>query len=227
MDLRRVVWSWPTVEQRLLESQPEIGQAVRRSCRPIAAERRPDGRLTLILGCWWAGDERLLGQPVVAGQFGSALSAYLDDEVRHEIVPWPGGEASGPGLDTADEIAPPDILAGLPLAARQEAAACESAIHRLFFAEAWRAGLRLRCQHQAMSFRLDFALPSERVGVEVFGWEGPGRRGARWERFELLGDDRWQVLTFGGRAVYEDVAGCVALLREARSGRGEARRARF
>jgi hypothetical protein len=113
VELRRVIWSWETALLRLLEREPALGRAVRRSCRPIAAERRDDGRLTLALGCWWPPDLETLGQPVHRSHLEAVLSEFLDDQVRPSLAAWPGGMAPpSPGPDP-DEVAPPDVLAGL------------------------------------------------------------------------------------------------------------------
>src|SRR5215216_5384588 len=173
MELRRVVWSWETALARLVEREPPLGRSARRSCRPIAAERRDDGRLTLVLGCWWPPDLNDLGQPVGVSRLDAALSEFLDDQVRTILAPWPGGMAPPQPGPEPDEVAPPDILAGLPDEAREAARACESALQRLLFARAWARGLQLACQYPALNYRLDFALPRARVGAEVVGWEGP------------------------------------------------------
>ncbi|MCC7104322.1 MAG: hypothetical protein IT307_04200 [Chloroflexi bacterium] len=209
MELRRVVWDWSTVEQRLLQSNPELGWPIRRSCRPIAAERHLDGKLTLVLGCWLRADQEVLEQPRNAAQLERSLSQYLDDPTTPVLLPWPGGQLNDPGLVELEDLTPPDILIGLPREARLEAAACESAIERSVFAHAWRAGLRLRCQFQALSFRIDLAQPAARVGLEILGWEGPRGRTDRWERFQELGSERWRIVSVSGRAAYESPVGCV------------------
>jgi very-short-patch-repair endonuclease len=138
------------------------------------------------------------------------LSEFLDDQVRTTIVAWPGGMAPPEPGPEPDEVPPPDLLAGLPLEAREQASACESALQRLFFAQAWREGLRLACQHPVLNYRLDFALPQERLGAEVIGWHGPRPgRTARWEREQQLGADAWRIFYFPGAVVHRDVERCV------------------
>jgi very-short-patch-repair endonuclease len=217
VELRRVVWAWETVLLRLLERDAAIGRATRRSCRAVAAERRDDGRLTLALGCWWPPDLELLRQPATHARLEAALGEFLDDQVRLALVAWPGGMAPPrPGLEP-DEVAPPDVLAGLPSEARETAAACESAIERLFFACAWRRGLRLTPQYPVLNYRIDFALPSERLGAEIIGWDGPRpRRTARWERDQQLGAEAWQIVYFSAAEVHRDAERCVAELERER-----------
>lgn len=213
MELRRVIWSWPTVLGRLVEAEPELGVPLRRSCRPIAAERREDGRLTLVLGCWWPPDLGQLRESAALVRLTAALGELLEDPVRVALAPWPGGMAPPLPGPEPEEVPPPDLLAGLPLEARERAQACESALQRLFFAHAWRRGCRLICQYPALGYRLDFALPRERIGVEVLGWDGPhpGRM-ARWERQQQLGAEAWRVLNFSGADVHRDVERCVDVL---------------
>ena len=64
-----------------------------------------------------------------------------------------------------------------------------------------------------MNYRLDFALPRERVGVEIIGWDGPRPgRTARWEREQELGAESWRILYFSGADVHRDVERCVSAL---------------
>lgn len=210
MELRRVIWSWETALVRLVERDQPIGQAARRSCRPIAAERRTDGRLTLVLGCWWPPDLNALQQPASTARLNDALSEFLDDQARVTLAPWPGGMAPPRPGPEPEEVDPPDVLAGLPLEAREAAQPCESALQRLLFARAWARGAQLVCQYPALNYRLDFALPSARVGVEVIGWEGPRPgRATRWEREQQLSADSWKVLYFSGAQVHRHVERCV------------------
>src|SRR5436853_1838552 len=150
VELRRVIWSWETALLRLVESQPALGQAARRSCRPIAAERKDDGRLTLILACWWPPDLADLRQPASISRLDADLSQFLDDQVRTSVVPWPGGMAPPRPDPQPEEVSPPDLLAGLPLEAHEAARACESALERLFFGRAWTRGIHLMCHDPAL-----------------------------------------------------------------------------
>jgi very-short-patch-repair endonuclease len=213
MELRRVVWSWETALLRLMQQEPVLGRATRRSCRPIAAERRPDGRLTLVLGSWWPPDLHALHQPANLNRLDSALSEFLDDQVRTTLVAWPGGMAAPQPDPEPEEVDPPDILAGLPPEAREAARPCESALQRLLFAHAWRSGVEMTCQYPALNYRIDFALPRDRIGAEVIGWEGPNPgRTARWEREQQLGAEAWRVLYFPGLVVHRAVERCVGEL---------------
>lgn len=87
---------------------------------------------------------------------------------------------------------------------------CESALERQFFARAWQRGLYLSCQVPVLNYRLDFALPRERLGAEIIGWDGPRPgRTARWEREQQLGAESWQILYFSGAEVHKNVDRCL------------------
>jgi very-short-patch-repair endonuclease len=217
MELKRVAWSWETALARLLARDSTLGKATRRSCRPIAAERAPDGRLLLVIGCWWPPDLAALGTPLGGQRLDDALSEFLDDQLRTLLVPWPGGMAPPqPGAEP-EEVDPPDLLHGLPPEARETARVCESALERLLYACAWTRGLRLSPQHKVLNYRLDFALPRARLAAEVIGWEGP-QKVARWEREQHLDAESWRVFYFSGAEVHRQVNRCVdALLAAARA----------
>jgi very-short-patch-repair endonuclease len=211
MELRRIVWAWDTVVVRLAAAEPALGEPLRRSCRPIAAERHLDGKLLVVLGCWWPADLDQLADPMTHERLAELLGPMLEDEIVVEVVAWPGGMApSNNGAAPAD-LSAPELLGGLPPEARDVAQACESALQRWFYAHAYTRGLRLDVQHVVEHYRLDFALPRYRVGAEVAGWEA--RHGPR-EREQQLGLHRWRVLWFRGQEVPADVERCVgALLR--------------
>jgi very-short-patch-repair endonuclease len=64
-----------------------------------------------------------------------------------------------------------------------------------------------------LNYRIDFALPRERVGVEIIGWEGPRPgRTDRWEREQHLGAEAWRILYFSGAEVHRDAVRCVKVL---------------
>jgi very-short-patch-repair endonuclease len=215
LELRRVVWEWDAALARLRAEQADLAAALERSCRPIAAERRPEGQLRLVLGCWWEPDLARLRQPAAEPRLDSALSSVLADQCRVLVVEWPGGCTTA---DTPAAAGAPDLLAGLPEDARREASGCESALQRHFFAEAFRQGLRPLCQHKVLDFRLDFAFPGQRVAAEVEGWQPPASvRGRMWrgEREQQLGSSGWRLLRFWGEEVLNDVSGCVGELRDA------------
>lgn len=215
-----MAWSWETAVARLCERALVLGGPVRRSCRPMAAERRSDGRLTLVLGCWWPPDLHVLTQPAQLGRLDSALSEFLDDQVRCQVVAWPAGMAPPCPGPEPDEVDAPSLLGDLPPEALEAARGCESALQRLFFARCWALGLRLNCQYQVASFRLDFALPGQQVGAEILGWDGPRPgRTARWEREQQLGAESWRILYFSGAEVYRDVGRCAQDLAEAAGAR--------
>ncbi|MBI2954489.1 MAG: DUF559 domain-containing protein [Chloroflexi bacterium] len=216
MELQHIIWSWDTLVQRLVENQPDIGRSVYRSCRPIAAQRYRDGRLLLVLGCWWAADMENLRPEVSLARLSDALGSMLSERVSTLITRWPGGIAHAlPSGAEEEQIPAPDVLQGLPEKAREEASRCESAIQRLFYARAYASGLRLRCQFPVLNYRLDFALPERRTGAEVLGWELRSRHpGAaeRRDREEQLEHNGWQILMFSGSQVLSDVDGCVSKL---------------
>jgi very-short-patch-repair endonuclease len=205
MELRRIVWAWDTLVLRLADAEPELGRPLRRSCRPIAAERHLDGKLAVVLGCWWPADLAYLADPDVRERLDAAISPMLEDEIATEVVTWPAGMAAADGA--ADDLPAPPLLNGLPEAGREAAERCESALQRWFYAHAYARGLRLETQHVVEHYRLDFALPRYRVGAEVDGWEA--RHGPR-EREQQLGLHRWRVLWFGGKEVHANVERCVA-----------------
>lgn len=208
MELRQVVWAWETLVARLQAAQPALGRPLGRSVRPLAAERQLDGRLRLVLGCWWAPDLAALGEPLARERLAEALGAMLEDQLVCELVRWPAGLAPLAAPDP-DTVPAPDLLAHLPAPLRREAARCESPLQRWFYARACLRGLRLHCQYVIGHLRLDFALPRARLAVEVAGWEAA--RGPR-EREEQLGAARWRLLWFSGREVHADADRCVAAL---------------
>lgn len=211
-----MVWSWEGALARLQSSEPELASPLLRSCRPLAAERLADGGLQLVLGCWWPPDLRELQDGFTLQRLESALSAALEDPVRLELAAWPELERLGNQPEPAPN--PPDLLAGLPIGARQEAQSCESALQRLFFAHAWRRSIKLTCQLQVLIYRLDFALPSAHVGAEILGWRPHGRTGS-WDRVRELGSSGWRVLWFPGREVLGAVERCVDDLERELNGR--------
>jgi len=204
VELRRIIWAWDTLVLRLAEAEPALGRPLRHSCRPIAAERHLDGKLAVVLGCWWPGDLAYLADPDVRERLDAAIGPMLEDEIASEVVPWPAGMATD---GAADDLPAPPLLNGLPQAGREAAERCESALQRWFYAHAYTRGLRLETQYVVEHYRLDFALPRYRVGAEVAGWEA--RHGPR-EREQQLGLHRWRVLWFAGKEVHADVERCVA-----------------
>ncbi|HLI26550.1 MAG TPA: DUF559 domain-containing protein [Chloroflexota bacterium] len=208
MELRQVIWAWETLVARLQHEEPALGRPLGRSVRPLAAERQLDGRLLLVLGCWWAPDLAALAEPAARERLAERLGAMLEDPLQCEVVRWPAGLAPG-AAPASDTVPAPDLLAHLPEALRREAARCESPLQRWFYARACMRGLRLHCQYVVGHLRLDFALPRARLAVEVGGWAAP--RGPR-EREEQLGAERWRLLWFSGREVHADADRCVATL---------------
>lgn len=94
------------------------------------------------------------------------------------------------------------------------------------FLEAWNKGVKrgwpaLARQHQVMAgerrYRLDFAIPSERIAIELDGqrWHSsPEQVASDRERQAALEALGWHVVRFSGQEVYEDVDRCVARVRD-------------
>ncbi len=206
MELRRIIWAWDTVVLRLDAAVPALGRPLRRATRPLAAQRYADGRLLVVLGCWVAADLAYLSDPDVVERLAAALAPMLEDDIAVQVVGWPAGDAPEGAMPSVADVPAPDVLAGLPQAAREAAGACESALQRWFYGRAYRRGLRLECQYVVAHYRLDFALPRYRVAAEVAGWEA--RHGPR-EREQQLGAERWRVLWLAGQEVHADADRCV------------------
>lgn len=180
---------------------PALGNEVARSTRPIEAERRPDGRLLLVLGCWVADDRVDLNQPDVHQMLERGLRQLLGEPIVLLVTDWPAGD--GP----PDQ--PPDPLAGLPEQLRAAGAACGGVLWRSFFAAAARRGIIFDCQYPVLNYRLDFALPRRRVGVEIGGWgwrawTRPNAVGRR-EREGELGAEGWTILWFTGQEILHEL----------------------
>jgi very-short-patch-repair endonuclease len=144
----------------------------------------------------------------------------LEERIEVLIAPWPAGDGE-PDL-------PPDPLAGLSEEARAIGLACGGAIKRAFFAAAARRGMQFECGVPVLQYRLDFALPAERVGVEIEGWDWRtwSRPGAadRREREQTLGYEGWTIFWFSGDDIMkrldrsvDEVAQAVTRRRQGRS----------
>lgn len=216
MELKRIVWTWEIITHRLLEAEPPLGQAVARSCRPIAAQRYNDGRLLVVLGCWLTEDLSFLSTDSSRLRLGNSLGELITEKMVITVVRWPGGMVrSSVTASTEMEIPPPDVLQGLPEDAREEASKCESVIQRFFFARAYARGLRLLCQHPILHYRLDFAIPEKRIGAEVMGWDwraGPSGIREMRERQNQLEDAGWRISLFSGSQVLADVEKCISMM---------------
>jgi very-short-patch-repair endonuclease len=205
IELRRVVWAWEGVLARLQTEWPDVAAPLLRSTRALAAERLPDGGLDLVLGCWWQPDYEQLIDPPMRTRVAGALSDMLEESVRLSIVLWPG--VDGNPRESAPEN-PPDQMAGLPMAARHEAAACESTLQRRFFAAAWRRGIHLECQRPVLIYRLDFVVPRTLLGAEILAWQSH-EHVEGWDRVRDLGAEGWRIISFAGEEVHRDVEHCV------------------
>ncbi len=196
-ELQRFIWEWPSLVERLTALNPALGETVARSTRPIEAERRPDGRLLLVLGCWVPEDRADLSSGDAHAILERAFKQLMGEAIQLLVTDWPAGD--GP----PDQ--PPDPLAGLPDALREVGTSCGGALSRSFFAAAARRGIYFECQYPVLNYRLDFALPRQRIGVELggWGWRAWTRPNAieRREREQALGYEGWTILWFTGEDV--------------------------
>ncbi len=212
-ELQRFVWEWPSLVEQFHAMNPAVGDRLARAGRPIGAERRPDGRLLLVLGCWVPTDRVWLAAPDTTQMLERGLKQLLEERIEVLVTFWPAG-------DGAPE-SPPDPLAGLSEEIRATGLASGGAINRAFFAAAARRGMIFECHFPVLNYRLDFALPTQRVGVEIEGWNWRAwaRPGAadRREREQTLGFEGWTVIWFTGDEILhhldrsvDDVARVVA-----------------
>src|SRR5690348_7297757 len=101
---------------------PAIGNEIARSTRPIEAERRPDGRLLLVLGCWVPADRADLNRPDLHGMVQRAFKQLTGESIEILVTDWPAGNG--------DPDNPPDPLGDLPEAMRDAGATCGGALLR-------------------------------------------------------------------------------------------------
>jgi very-short-patch-repair endonuclease len=219
MDLQRVYWTWEQTPNLLRPKAPAAAALLEIACRPIAADRRHDGLLVVVIGCWLPGYHAYLADEAVQAYLTNALETAVGEPLVVELVDWPAGliaagsaeaakarEALAGGGDRLLAIPPPSPLDvdALDGALRAELGKCESVLDRLLFARLVAAGLRPLCQYRIGAVRVDFAFPTARLGVDVEGWTP--RPGAAQEReAEMLGHG-WRFLSFSGREIYEDAA---------------------
>jgi very-short-patch-repair endonuclease len=198
-EVQRFVWEWPNVLEQFQAFDSPIGTRLARSCRPIGADRRSDGRLLLVLGCWVAADRAFLEDQNTTQAIERGLKQAIDERVEVLIAPWPAGDG--------EPDAPPDPLADLPEEARVTGVASGGAIKRAFFAAAYRRGMEFEVGVPVLQYRLDFALPIERVGVEIEGWDWRGRIQSEAdeprEREQSLGYEGWTIFWFSGEDVLD------------------------
>ena len=204
------------ITQRLLEARP----APWKGCIPILSvhrcQRYNDGRLLVVLGCWLTEDLNFLSTDSSRLRLGNSLGEMLAEKMATAVVRWPGGMVKPSGTVSSEiEIPSPDVLQGLPEAAREEASKCESVIQRYFFARAYARGLRLICQHPILHYRLDFAIPERRIGAEVMGWDwraGSSSMREMRERQNQLEEAGWKISLFSGSQVLADVEKCISTM---------------
>jgi len=196
-ELQRFVWDWPSLEEQLIALNPAIGNRLARACRPIGAERRPDGRVLLVLGCWVPEDRRFLADPGAIQLLERGFKQLLEERIEVRVTTWPAGD--GPPEQ------PPDPLAGLSDELRATGLASGGSINRSFFAAAARRGIIFTSGYPVLNYRLDFALPQQQVGVEIEGWDWRAwtRPGAidRREREQTLGYEGWTIRWFTGEEI--------------------------
>lgn len=204
-ELQRFVWEWSSLLDRLRTLDPGLEERLSRATRPIAAERKPDGRLVLVLGCWVEADRVALARPREVERVQADLKRLMEERIEVVVAEWPGGDGE-PGQ-------PPDPLAGLPDLVRAEGLRAAGAIQRAFFAAAAQRGVIFDCQYPVLNYRLDLALPRPRLGVEIEGWDWRAwaRPGAaeRREREQSLGYEGWTILWFTGSEIVYDRERCL------------------
>lgn len=217
-ELQRFVWEWESLIVRLRKDHPRVADLLARSTRPIAADRRPDGRILLVLGCWVPADRTWLQEPNNLLYLEESLAGLLEERIALLVTEWPSGDG------TPD--APPDPFQGLSEAIRAAGVGCGGVFKRAFFAAAARRGIVFECGYPVLNYRLDFALPRQRLGVEIEGWNWRAwaRPGAaeRREREQSLGYEGWTVLWFTGEEILrhlDDAMEAVARALGARKGR--------
>ena len=200
-ELQRFIWMWPSILDQLRALNVRMADEIERSTRPLAAERRPDGRLLLVLGCWVAADRASLEASDSLDLLARALKRMLEEQIEVQVVHWPAGDGA------PDQ--PPDPLAGLSPDLREQGMRCGGALHRSFFAAMAERGLIPECQYPVLNYRLDFAMPHNHVGVQIGGWNWRAwtRDGAvgRREREQSLGAEGWTVLWFTGEEILDDL----------------------
>jgi very-short-patch-repair endonuclease len=141
-------------------------------------------------------------------------------------------------FELADQVLtrPDPVSALLELAAQVAALAAAdvlqgeaSPIERAFWDAHRRLGLPelggLVFQHPALNYRIDFALPDRRIGIELDGFASHSstadiaRDRMRQRALEAAG---WRIIRFGGAEVHRDAGSCVvqaaALIRSLRNG---------
>jgi len=90
---------------------------------------------------------------------------------------------------------------------------CESPIEVVFMKEAYGILPDLRSQHQINQYRIDFAIPSHRLAIELDGHDSHKTKEQRTHdasRDRFLIQSGWTVLRFTGSEVFKDTKGCVS-----------------
>lgn len=67
-------------------------------------------------------------------------------------------------------------------------------------------------------YRVDIAIPSERIAIEIDGWQWHGKHKGDFvrdrERQNLITAECWQFLRFTAGMIRKDMAGCLELVRK-------------
>ena len=196
-ELHRFIWEWPSILDRFRALNPALGDRLTRACRPIGAERRPDGRLVLAIGCWVPADRDFLADPATIEMLQRGFKQMLEERIEVVVTSWPTGDGA--------PDSPPDPLAALPEELRAIGIACGGALKRSLFAAVASRGFVFECNYPVLNYRLDFALPQIRVGVEVEGWDWRAwtrpNAADRREREQSLGYEGWTILWFTGSEI--------------------------
>jgi very-short-patch-repair endonuclease len=147
--------------------------------------------------------------------------AFYHGEEEEPIDPsiqdlWFAFQAADRIMLTADPVA---ALAQLAAEEMEENAPTESPIEDAF----WQAHRRLRLaeltglvtQHQVLDgkYRLDFALPDHKIGIELDGYEYHGTSRGKFvadqQRQRALEAEGWRLIRFAGAEVHVDAESCV------------------
>jgi very-short-patch-repair endonuclease len=138
--------------------------------------------------------------------YSSFASMFLDNHDKYDLIKYCFQRISYP----VREIKYHDI-ADLEKYEMQQDVECESPIERRFFL-ACRHRLDVIPQYEVDKYRLDFALPQQKVAIELDGHEYHKTKEQRTkdaQRERYLQKHGWQVIRFTGSEIYRDVNRCV------------------
>lgn len=138
--------------------------------------------------------------------YSSFASMFLDSHDKYDLIQHCFQRISYPVQD----IKYHDI-ADLEKYEMQNDVECESPIERRFFL-ACQNRLSVIPQYQIGNYRIDFALPEQRVAIELDGHEYHKTKEQRTNdasRERYLQKHGWQVIRFTGSEIYKDVQRCI------------------